>query len=219
MTPSGKKAWLTLMPVFVYMESVLSVMTYPGMTLKGFILFRDESFREIRELANVAGSVRTLDSVLLEVTKNADKILRTHQVVLAFGSVDKAKGSDDFSDLPSGEDTSGENSTDSSGFTSHQTKTLQEKVVKLEKEVSRLEKEDFKKNSRINKLLEENSDLQKRLAKYEEDGGSGKRSRDSAEEPPARRERSHSRERSRGRWGKNDWKKSSHVTYGSGAKR
>jgi len=66
-------------------------MTYPGMTLKGFILSRDESFRKIRELANVAGSVRTLDSVLLEVTKNADKILHTHQVVLAFGSVDKPR--------------------------------------------------------------------------------------------------------------------------------
>jgi hypothetical protein len=99
MTPSGKKARLTLVPGFVYMESLLSVMTYPGMTLKGFILFRDESFREIRELPNVADSVRTLDSVLLEVTKNADKILRTHQVVLAFSSVDKTKGSDGFSAL------------------------------------------------------------------------------------------------------------------------
>jgi hypothetical protein len=79
--------------------------------------------------------------------------------------------SDDFSPLPSGEDTSGENSTDSSGFTSHQTNVLQDKVVKLEKEVSRLEKQDFKKNSRINKLLEDNSDLQKRLVQYEEDGG------------------------------------------------
>jgi hypothetical protein len=85
-------------------------------------------------------SVRTLDSVLLGVTKNTDKILETHQVVLVFGSVDKGKLFDDFSALPSGEDTSGENSTDSSGFTSHQTKVLQDKVVKLEKEVSRFEK-------------------------------------------------------------------------------
>jgi hypothetical protein len=184
------------MPVFVYMESLLSVMTYPGMTLKGFILFHDESFLEIRDLANSADSVRTLDSVLLEVTKNSDKILHTHQVVLVFGSVEKTKGSHDFNTLPSGEETSGENSTDSSDFVSHQTKTLQDKVVKLQKEVSRLEKEDFKKNSRINKLLEENSDLQKRLDKYEEDGGSRKCSRVSIEETPARRERSHSSDRS-----------------------
>ncbi len=33
--------------------------------------------------------------------------------------------------------------------------------INLRKEVSKLEKEDFKKNSRINKLREENSDLQK----------------------------------------------------------
>ncbi len=71
--------------------------------------------------------------------------------------------------------------------------------MKLEKEVSRLEKEDFKKNSLINKILEENSDLQKTLTKYEEDGDSVKRSCDTVEEPPVRREESHSRERSRGR--------------------
>ena len=44
--------------------------------------------------------------------------------------------------------------------------------MKLEKEDSKFEKEDFKKNSRINKFLEENSDLQKSLTKYKEDGGS-----------------------------------------------
>jgi hypothetical protein len=75
------------------MESLLSVMKYPGMTLKGFILFSDESFLEIRDLVNDVDSVRTLDSVLLEVTKNTDKILHTHQVVLVFGSVDKVKDS------------------------------------------------------------------------------------------------------------------------------
>jgi hypothetical protein len=67
--------WLTLLPVFVYMESLLSAMTYGGMTLKGFIMYRDESFRMIREIVNAAGNVRTLDSALLEVSKSTDSIL------------------------------------------------------------------------------------------------------------------------------------------------
>jgi hypothetical protein len=77
--------------------------------------------------------------------------------------------------------------------------------VKLEKEDSTLEKEDFKKNSRINKLLEENSDLQKRLTKYKEDGGSVVNALILV--------------RLCGRWGKNDWKKSSNVTYDNGDNR
>lgn len=68
-------SWLTLLPVFVHMESLLSAMTYGGMTLKGFIMYRDESFRMIREIVNAAGNVRTLDSALLEVSKSTDSIL------------------------------------------------------------------------------------------------------------------------------------------------
>jgi hypothetical protein len=50
-TDSGKTVgWSTLLPVFVYMESLIGVMTHPDMTLKGFILYRDESFRMVCEI-------------------------------------------------------------------------------------------------------------------------------------------------------------------------
>jgi serine/threonine protein kinase len=42
--------WSTLLPVFVSLEALLSTMTHPGMTLKGFILYRDESFRMVCEI-------------------------------------------------------------------------------------------------------------------------------------------------------------------------
>ena len=41
--------WLTLLPIFVSLETLLSTMTHPGMTLKGFILYRDESFHGVRD--------------------------------------------------------------------------------------------------------------------------------------------------------------------------
>ena len=204
--------WLTLLPVFAYMEALLSIMTHEGMTLKGFVLFRDESFRMIRDLVNVAGSDRTLDSALLEVSKSTDSILRQFRVAQAFNYGDKTKATEDRKTDPIGEDTSGENSTDSTVFTAHQAKTLQDKIDELEKE-------DSKKNSVINRLIEEKRDLQRklteanrRLADRDGDGLFGKRSRESSDETHRSKQRSHSRERSRGRSGS----RSSKVTYGEG---
>jgi len=112
--------WLTLLPVFVYMEALLSVMTYKGMTLSGFILFRDETFRMIRTIVNAPDNVRTLDSALLEVSKSTDLIMRQFNITQAliptidYGSVTANEG---------------ENSTDSSLFGGHQSKQLQEKLA------------------------------------------------------------------------------------------
>jgi len=202
--------WLTLLPVFAYMEALLSIMAHEGMTLKGFVLFRDESFRMIRDLVNVAGSDRTLDSALLEVSKSTDSILRQFRVTQAFNYGDKTKTTEDRKTDPNVEDTSGENSTDTTVFTAPQTKTLQDKIEELEKE-------DSKKNSVINRLVEEKRDLQRklteanrRLADRDGDGLYGKRPRESSDETYRSKQRSHSRERSRGR----SDSRSGKVTYG-----
>jgi len=64
----------------------------------------------VREIVNAVGNVRTLDSVLLEVSKSTDTILRQYQV----RKVIKTGDTTDANALPSGNDLSGENSTDSS---------------------------------------------------------------------------------------------------------
>ena len=87
----------------------------------------------IRDLVNVAGSDRTLDSAILEVSKSTDSILRQFRVTQAFNYGDKTKATEDRKTDPIIEDTSGENSTDSTVFTAHQTKTLQDKIDELEK--------------------------------------------------------------------------------------
>ena len=196
-TASGEVvAWLTLLPVFVYLESLLSAMAHPGMTLKGFIMYRDESFRMLREIVNAVGNVRTLDSALLEVSQLSGAILRQHQVILAF----KTNNAADADGLLSGNDLSGDNSTDSTMFSGHQTKTLQAKVAELEDEV-------LKKNGIVNRVVEEKRELQqkltaatRRLSEYEGGGSARKRSHETPDDSRhSRRDRSPSRERSRGR--------------------
>ncbi len=181
--------WLTLLPVFVYMEALLSVMTYKGMTLPGFILFRDETFRMLRAIVNAPGNIRTLDSGLLEVSKSTDVIMRqfniTHPLITTseYGSVAANEG---------------ENSTDSSMFGGHQTKQLQEKLAYLEKDLS-------DKNKHINHLMGRRL-LQRKLndvlRRLDESTGAGSHptvnrpnwGRDSAENSRRARDRSHSRE-------------------------
>jgi hypothetical protein len=119
----------------------------------------------VREIVNAVGNVRTLDSVLLEVSKSTDTILRQYQV----RKVIKTGDATDANTLPSGNDLSGENSTDSSMFSGHQNKILQAQVDVFEEEI-------VKKNGIVNRVVEEKSESQtnRRLTEYEGGGSSRK---------------------------------------------
>jgi hypothetical protein len=88
-------------------------------------MFLEEIFVLIREIVNENGNVRTLDSALLEVARCSEKILRQYQVTLAFDR-GGGLGTRVLTILTLCEDVDGENSTDSSVFTGHQTKNSSE---------------------------------------------------------------------------------------------
>jgi hypothetical protein len=87
-------------------------MTHPDMTLKRALSCTETNHSMVSEIDNTVGNVRTLDSTLLEVSKSTDTILHQYQV----RKVIKTGDTTDFNALPSGNDLSGENSTDSSMF-------------------------------------------------------------------------------------------------------
>lgn len=122
-------------------------MTYKGMTLPGFILFRDETFRMIRAIVNAPGNLRTLDSALLQVSRSTDVIMRQFNITQALIT------NSDYGSVAANE---GENSTDSSIFGGHQTKVLQEKLARLESDLS-------DKNKNINQLTGDKAELQRKL--------------------------------------------------------
>jgi hypothetical protein len=96
------------------------------------------------EIVNAVCNVLTLDSTLLEVSKSTDTILRQYQVRKTIKTGDAT----DANTLASGNDLSGENSTDSSMFSGHQNKTRQTKVDEFEEEI-------VKKNGIVNRVVEE----------------------------------------------------------------
>ena len=98
----------------------------------------------VSKIVNAVGNVRTLDSALLEVSKSTETILRQYQV----RKVIKTGDDTDANTLPSGNDLSGENSTDSSMFGGHQNKILQSQVDVFEEEI-------VKKNGIVNRVVEE----------------------------------------------------------------
>jgi len=77
------------------------------------------------------------------------------------GPVDKGKEGADLSDVTANE---GDDSVDSSVFSGHQTKLLREKVSQFEQDNT------VKKNAHINQLLGENTDLYRKLERYEGGG-------------------------------------------------
>ena len=143
------------------------------------------------EIVNAVCNVRTLDSALLEVSKSTDTILRQYQVRKTIKTGDAT----DANALASGNDLSGENSTDSSMFSGHQNKILQAQVDVFEEEI-------VKKNGIVNRVVEEKSESQtnRRLTEYEGGGSSRKRSLETTDDSyRSRCDRSPSRESSRGR--------------------
>jgi hypothetical protein len=144
----------------------------------------------VLEIVNAVCNVHTLDSVLLEVSKSTDTILHQYQV----RKVIKTGDATDTNALPSGNDLSGENSTDSYMFSGHQNKILQAQVDEFEEEI-------VKKNGIVNRVVEEKSESQtnRRLTEYEGGGSSRKRSLETTDDSyRSRCDRSPSRENSRG---------------------
>ena len=121
----------------------------------------------VREIVSTVVNVYTLYSPLLEVSKSTDTILRQYQV----RKVIKTGDATDANALPSGNDLSGENSTDSYMFSGHQNKILQAQVDEFEEEI-------VKKNRIVNRVVEEKRESQanRHLTEYEGGGSSRKHS-------------------------------------------
>ena len=150
------KVWVTLLPVFVYMEAFLTAVMYPGMSVDLLILIRDDTFRLIRKIINDPLCKRTLDSVLLEVSGRFEEILLGYALKLSYpGSGGKASAKDTIFDvfMESGNETS----NDGSSFPGH----ADAEVSSLRQQVATLEEKVAAKNKQINVLREEKSNLKK----------------------------------------------------------
>ena len=89
---SDGKIWVTLLPVFVYMETFLTPVMYPGMSVELLNLICDDTFGLIRKLINYPLCKRTLDSVLLEVSGRFEEILLGYTLKFSYpGSGASAK--------------------------------------------------------------------------------------------------------------------------------
>jgi len=160
MPPTGGEAdgkvWVTLLPVFVYMEAFLTAVMYPGMSVDLLILIREDSFRIIRKVINDPLCKRTLDSVLLEVSGRFEDILLGYALKMSYpGSGAKTSAKDTIFDVFA--ESGNETSNDGSSFPSHgdaELASLREKIATLEEKVST-------KNKTINVLRDEKTALKK----------------------------------------------------------
>ena len=187
------KVWVTLLPVFVYMEAFLTAVMYPGMSVDLLILIREDTFRLIRKIINDPLYKRTLDSVLLEVSGRFEEILLGYALKLSYpGSGGKASAKDTIFDVFT--ESGNETSNDGSSFPSHvdaelrqQIATLEDKLAAKNKLINVLRDERTAFGKEKASLLKENEDLRRRVPS----GGSA-----SKRGPDDSRARSNSRGRS-----------------------
>jgi len=150
------KIWVTLLPVFVYMEDFLTTVMYPGMSVDLLILIREDTFRLIRQIINEPLCQRTLDSVLLEVSGRFEEILLGYALKLSYpGSGAKASAKDTIFDVFA--ESGNETSNDGSSFPGHGDAELS----RLRKQIATLEETVTAKNKQINVLREEKTTLRK----------------------------------------------------------
>ena len=152
------KVWVTLLPVFVYMDDFLTTVMYPGMSVDLLILIREDSFRIIRKVINDPLCKRTLDSVLLEVSGRFEEILLGYDLKMSLsypGSGAKTSAKDTIFDIFT--ESGNETSNDGSSFPGHgdaELASLRDKNAFLEEKLT-------SKNKLINVLREEKSTLRK----------------------------------------------------------
>jgi regulator of replication initiation timing len=202
------KVWVTLLPVFVYMDDFLTTVMYPGMSVDLLILIREDSFRIIRKVINDPLCKRTLDSVILEVSDRFQEILLGYTLKLSYpGSGAKASAKDTIFDVFT--ESGNETSNDGSSFPSHgdaelsslrqQIATLEEKVTTKNKLINVLREEKTTLRKENEAVLKENEELRRRV---NSDGSASRRGQDE----------SRTRSNSRGRSG-------SSGRHGSGSKK
>jgi regulator of replication initiation timing len=192
------KNWVTLLPVFVYMEAFLTAVMYPGMSVDLLILIREDTFRLIRQIINEPLCPRTLDSVLLEVSGRFEEILLGYALKLSFPDSGAKTSAKDTIDVFA--ESGNETSNDGSSFPIHgdaelsslrqQITTLEERVTARNKQINvlREEKSNLKKENEA--VLKENEELRRRV---NSGGSASKRGQDE----------SRARSNSRGRSGSN----------------
>jgi regulator of replication initiation timing len=150
------KIWVTLLPVFVYMEDFLTTVMYPGMSVDLLILIREDTFLLIRQIINEPLCQRTLDSVHLEVSGRFEEILLGYALKLSYpDSGAKTSAKDTIFDVFA--ESGNETSNDGSSFPGHGDAELSS----LRKQVATLEETVTAKNKQINVLREEKTTLRK----------------------------------------------------------
>jgi len=205
MPPTGGKAdgkvWVTLLPVFVYMEAFLTAVMYPGMSVDLLILIREDSFRIIRKIINDPLCKRTLDSVLLETSGRFEEILLGYALKMSYpGSGAKSSAKNTIFDVFA--ESGNETSNDGSSFPGHgdaELDSLREKIADLEEKLTsknkllnvlREEKSTLKKENEA--VLKENEELRRRV---NSGGSASKRGQDEGRTRSNSRGRSGSRSR------------------------
>ena len=216
------KTWVTLLPVFVYMEAFLAAVMYPGMHVDLLLLIRDDSFRHIRKLVNDPSCKRSLDSVLLEVSGRFEEILLGYSEKSAYPGSGVGKTSANEGIFAVFEESGNDTSNDGSSFPSHgegelrtQVATLETQLASRNKAINCLREEKAALAKENASLLKENDELRRRVPSL---GTGSKHGRDDSRGRSQSRGRSHSREPSSGNGGSYGSKQRSFqkkVNYGS----
>ena len=124
------KVWVTLLPVFVYMEALLTVVMYPGMSVELLILIREDTFLLIRKIINDPLWKSTIDSVILEVSDRFEEILLDYDLKMSYpGSGGKANVRVTTFDVFT--ESGNETSNDGSSFPSHGDSELHKQIDTL----------------------------------------------------------------------------------------